>query len=132
VIFTTFGLVGMALVALACILWAISQQAHPVTSRGAKVYAGLKPLADDLKNHSPDGIDPADLCDQVSMILPYALILGGSERWLDIMASADESKELNSDVLSWFHAPSDWHLKHFPASMESFITAVTGRLYTRI
>ncbi|MCL1923303.1 MAG: DUF2207 domain-containing protein [Propionibacteriaceae bacterium] len=130
--FTTFGLVGLALVALACMFWAISQLAQPITSTGARVLAGLKPLGDQLKMYPPDEIDPTDLCDQVSLVLPYSLVLGGSERWLDIMVNADESQEPDSDVLSWFHAPSDWHLKYFPASLESFITTVIGRLYTRI
>jgi hypothetical protein len=130
--FTTYGLVGLALVALACILWAIAQQAHPIARDGAAVFAGLKKLTEDLKSYPADGIDPSDVCDQVSMILPYALVLGGSERWLDIMADADEDQEPDSDVLDWYHAPSDWQLKYFPASLESFITSVTGRLYTRI
>lgn len=130
--FTTFGLVGFALVALAVVLLAIGYQAPPISRQGAAVYAGLHALADDIDAHSGSEIDGPQMYDQISRLLPYAIVLGGSERWLGFLVEADEDPDPDSTDLSWYHAPDDWHLKYLPSSLDSFITTVTGRLFTRL
>lgn len=132
VIFTTFGLVGLVLIALAIIFLYIAYQAPPVTPKGAAVYAGLQALSNDFHAYLGSDIDQTQLYNEVSRILPYAVVLGGSDRWLGFLVDADDDPDPDSTDLSWYHAPDDWHLKYLPASLDTFITTVTGRLFTRI
>jgi len=129
--FTTFALVGLGLVAVAVVGLAIAYQAHPVTSTGAAVYAGLEELANQIHTHSGTQISSARRYTEISRILPYAVVLGGWDQWLAAMVAADDDADADSTDLTWYHAPEDWHMSDFPASLDSFITVVTGRLFTR-
>jgi len=33
--------------------------------------------------------------------------------------------------LGWYHGPEGWHLRDLPASSKSFITTVSGELFSR-
>ena len=129
--FTTFGLVGLGLVAVAIVAAAIAYQSRPVSPAGAAVYAGLGELANELHTHSGSEIAPDERYTEISQILPYAVVLGSWDQWLAAMVAADEDAAPDSTDLSWYHAPDDWHMSDFPASLDSFITVVTGRLFTR-
>ena len=129
--FTTYGLVGLSMVAVAIIATAIAYQARPVTPTGAAVYVGLGELASGLHTHSGSEIAPDQRYAEISRILPYAVVLGSWDQWLDSMVAADEDEAADSTDLAWYHAPDDWHMSDFPASLDSFITVVTGRLFTR-
>ena len=128
---TTFGLVGLGLAAVAIVAVAMAYQAHPVTTAGAAVYAGLGELANQLHTHSGSEMSPGERYSEISRILPYAVVLGGWDRWLAGMVAADEDEASDSIDLTWYHAPDDWHMSDFPLSLDSFITVVTGRLFTR-
>ena len=129
--FTTFGLVGLGFAAVAIVGLALAYQAHPVTQAGTAVYAGLGELANDLHTHSGSEIAPRERYGEISRILPYAVVLGSWDQWLASMVAADEDEAADSTDLSWYHAPDDWHMSDFPASLDSFITVVTGRLFAR-
>ncbi len=64
-------------------------------------------------------------------MLPYAIVLGGSERWLDALVATDTDADPDSDDLSWYHGPADWHLSDLPESLRNFTTTVSGTLFTR-
>ena len=129
--FTTFGLMGLGLVAVSIIAVAIAYQASPITEAGAAVYAGLGELANELHTHSGSEIKADLRYTEISQVLPYAVVLGSWDQWLDGMVAADEDVTADSTDLTWYHAPEDWHMSDFPASLDSFITVVTGRLFTR-
>jgi len=129
--FTTFGLAGLGLAAVAIVGVALAYQARPITPAGAAVYAGLGELAGELHTHSGSEIAPGERYTQISRILPYAVVLGSWDQWLGSMVAADEDEAADSTDLTWYHAPDDWHMSDFPASLDSFITVVTGRLFTR-
>jgi len=129
--FTTYALVGLGLVAVAIVGLAVSYQAHPVTEKGAAVYAGLGELSNELHTHTGSEIESSERYTEISQILPYAVVLGGWDQWLEAMVAADEDEAADSTDLSWYHAPDDWHMSDFPASLDSLITVVTGRLFTR-
>ena len=129
--FTTFGLVGLGLAAVAIIGVAVAYQASPITETGAAVYAGLGELANQLHVHSGSEIARTQRYTEISQILPYAVVLGSWDQWLAGMVAADEDEAADSTDLTWYHAPDDWHMTDFPASLDSFITVVTGRLFTR-
>lgn len=131
VAFTEYGLVGLALVALAVGLLWVSQKMPRRSARGSELLAGLHGFASLLQHQRTDQMPRGRELQEISELLPFAVVLGGKDRWLEAMVAADADDEADPRVLSWYHAPEDWHLRHLPASLDAFITAVQGRLFSR-
>ena len=68
---------------------------------------------------------------EISEVLPYAIVLGGADRWLDAMVVTDADEHPDSYDLSWYHGPENWHLRDLPDSMRNFVTTVSGSLASR-
>ena len=87
--FTTFGLVGLALVVLALGLIFVGQEMPSRTPKGAALLGGLSALRSDLLSHPTDQMPPGAELRELSEVLPYAIVLGGADRWLDAIVAAD-------------------------------------------
>jgi len=129
---TTYGLAGLALIAVAIVALAITYQVPAISAKGAAVYAGLEELSNQLHLRTAEEIDPDHQYAEISRILPYAVVLGGWDHWLAAMVQADTDETPDSTDLSWYHAPEDWHMSDLPRSLDAFITIVTGRLFARV
>ena len=130
-VWTTYGLVGLACVAVAIVALAIAHQAPPISAKGAAVFAGLEELSKQLHTRTAEGLPADEQYAEISRVLPYAVVLGGVDRWLEAMVSADTDATPDSTDLDWYHAPEDWHMADLPNSLDAFITVVTGRLFAR-
>ena len=64
-------------------------------------------------------------------MLPYAIVLGGADRWLGAIVAADTDEHPDSEDLRWYHGPDGWHLRDLPDSLKNFITTVSGTLFGR-
>ncbi len=126
VIWTTYALVGLGLVGLAVVGLVVAVQMRPISPRGAAVFAGLGSLTEDLHTVPATGGQEV-----VARVLPYAVVLGGWDRWVAAIVATDDDEDADPTDLSWYHAPDDWHLADLPASLDAFITVVIGRLFTR-
>lgn len=131
VAFTTFGLVGLVLVALALGLVFVGQEMPARTAKGSALLAGLGALRSDLLSHPTDQAPAGRRLRELSKVLPYAVVLGGADRWLDAIVASDDDDAADSTDLSWYHGPQDWHLADLPGSLRSFITTVSGSLFSR-
>lgn len=129
--FTSFGLLGLALVLIALGLMAISREMPARTAKGTAVLGGLAALQANLATHPTANLGGPDAFAKISAVLPYAVVLGGRERWLQAMAAADGDDTPDSTDLSWYHGPDGWHLSDLPASLDNFITTVQGTLFSR-
>jgi hypothetical protein len=129
--FTTFGLVGLALLALALGLAFVAQEMPARTAKGSALLAGLGALRSDLLSHPTNQLPPGAELREASRVLPYAVVLGGMERWLDALVNADTDAEPDPDDLTWYHGPADWHLRDLPDSLRNFTTFVSGALFSR-
>lgn len=129
--FTTFGLVGLALVVLALGFVFVAQEMPSRTAKGSALLGGLGALRADLLSHATDQMPPGRELDEISQLLPYAIVLGGSERWLDALVASDTDVDPDSTDLSWYHGPASWHLSDLPDSLRNFITSVSGTLFSR-
>lgn len=130
--FTDLGLLGLVLVGLAVGLLWVSQQMPRRTAKGASILSGLQVLAMTLATQPTDRLPKENTYDEISRVLPYAVVLGGLDRWLDALVAADDDPGVpDPEDLSWYHAPGSWQLSDFPFSIESFITTMQGTLYTR-
>lgn len=129
--FTTFGLIGLALVILGLGLVFVAQEMPARTAKGAALLAGLGALRSDLLSHPTDQMPPGKEIRELSEVLPYAVVLGGTERWLSALVATDDDDDPDSDELYWYHGPDNWHLQDLPDSLRNFITTVSGSLFSR-
>jgi len=132
VAFTTYGLLGFALLAAALGLLFVGQEMPARTFSGTALLGGLRVLAMDLDTKPTDQLPKGKEYETVSRILPYAVVLGGWERWLRVLVESDDDEGVADPTdLSWYHAPDDWHLQQLPASLDAFLNAARGRLFAR-
>jgi uncharacterized protein (TIGR04222 family) len=129
--FTTFGLVGLALIVLALGLIFVAQEMPSRTAKGSALLAGLGALHSELLSHPTTQMPPGRELEEISQVLPYAIVLGGADRWLDAIVASDRDATPDSADLSWYHGPADWHLRDLPDSLRNFITTVSGSLFAR-
>lgn len=129
--FTTFGLVGLALIVLALGLVFVAQEMPSRTAKGSDLVAGLGALRSELLTHPTERLPPGRELEEISQLLPYAIVLGGADRWLDALVASDTDATPDSKDLSWYHGPSDWHLRDLPDSLRNFITTLSGSLFAR-
>nr|WP_239579242.1 DUF2207 domain-containing protein [Microlunatus panaciterrae] len=129
--FTTFGLVGLALIALGLGLVFVAQEMPSRTVKGVALLAGLGALRSDLLSHPTDQMPPGREIRELSEVLPYAVVLGGAERWLSAIVSTDKDETPDSTDVFWYHGPDGWHLRDLPDSLRNFITTVSGSLFSR-
>jgi hypothetical protein len=129
--FTTFGLVGLALVALGLGLVFVGQEMPARTAKGSALMAGLGALRSDLLSHPTDQMPRGREVQEMAEVLPYAVVLGGADRWLDAIVATDADDEADSEDLPWYHGPENWHLRDLPSSLRNFIITVSGNLFSR-
>jgi hypothetical protein len=129
--FTMFGLTGLVLIALALGVVLIAQEMPARTAKGTAALHGLDVLRGSLLTQPLDTLPTGQGYAQLSSILPYAIVLGGKERWLKAVADADDDDVPDSEDLDWFHGPDGWHLADLPASLANFVTTVQGTLFSR-
>lgn len=131
VAFTRFGLLGLVLIAFSVGLLLIAKTIPARTAAGASMLAGLHMLANELQTEPTNRMPPGREYAELSEVLPYAIVLGGRDRWIQAIADADDDVEPDPEDLSWYHAPATWNLADFPVSIDAFITTVTGKLFDR-
>jgi Predicted membrane protein (DUF2207) len=129
--FTTFGLVGLALIVVSLGMVFVAQEMPSRTAKGAALLGGLGALRSDLMSHPTNQIAPGDELKEISEVLPYAIVLGGVDRWLDAIVASDVDEHPDSYDLAWYHGPENWHLSDLPDSMRNFVTTVSGSLFSR-
>lgn len=129
--FTTFGLVGVALVLIALGLIFVAAEMPSRTTTGVGVLSGLHALSGTLLTQPTDQLPEGRELEQLSLILPYAVVLGGVDRWLQAIADSDGDDTPDGEDLAWYHAGADWNLSEFPAAMSNFVTTMHGTLFSR-
>ncbi len=129
--FTHFGLLGLALIALALGVLFVGQEMPARTAAGTALLGGLDALRGSLLTHPVDTLPAGRGLAQLSSILPYAIVIGGKDRWLQAVAAADDDAEDDSTDLDWYHGPEGWQLKDLGPSLANFVTTVQGTLFSR-
>lgn len=129
--FTSFGLLGLALIAVSLLVVFLGQEMPARTAKGVALLNGLGMLRAELLGHPTDQMPKGRELDELSEVLPYAVVLGGYERWLQALVDADGDDTADSTDLNWYHAPDDWQLSDLPASLDRLIVTIQGKLFTR-
>ena len=129
--FTSFGLAGVVLVLLALGLVFVAAEMPARTTAGAGVLRGLQVLSGTLQTQPTDQLPAGREHEQLARIPPYAVVLGGADRWLDAIAVRDADPDADGTELAWYQAGSDWHLADLPDAVRNFVTTVQGTLFRR-
>jgi hypothetical protein len=129
--FTTFGLVGLALIVISLGMVFVAQEMPSRTAKGAALLGGLAALRSDLLSRPTNQMPAGAELREISELLPYAIVLGGVDRWLDAIVASDVDEHPDSYDLYWYHGPENWHLSDLPDSLRNFVTTVSGSLFSR-
>ena len=129
--FTEFGLLGLVLVALAVGVGFVGQAMPARTIKGASVLQGLGVLRGQLLTQPTDQMPRGREYQELSEVLPYAVVLGGVDRWLDGLAATDTDGVPDPTDLDWYHGPDDWQLADLPDSLRNFVQTTEGGLLKR-
>lgn len=128
---TSFGLLALVLVALAAGVGMLGQIMPARTAAGSSALAGLGMLRGLLLTQPTDQAPRGREHEQLASVLPYAIVLGGADRWLDSLASVNDQAKPDETELSWYHGPSGWTLADLPDSLRNFVRAFNGTLVSR-
>lgn len=132
VAFTQLGLLALVLLGLAAGLVWVADRMPRRTAKGAQLVGGLEALSSLLATHPTSEMPAGREIAELSRVLPYAVVLGGKDRWLAAMVLADEDDTApDPTTIEWYHAPATWHLQDLPVSLTQFIHTVQGMLFAR-
>lgn len=124
---TKFALVGLA-VMLAGVALALAGQVAPArTARGAVVLGRVAGLQRYLAEESSADLPHSHRLEFASRCLPYAAVLGLTEKWALEIAATDDDDDPDAGI-GWYSGPADWHLSNIGESLSNFVTAFAGTL----
>ncbi|WP_043784504.1 DUF2207 domain-containing protein [Amycolatopsis rifamycinica] len=115
------ALAGLAVVAVAALL-------PSRTARGRALAGQVRGLLDYLHTARPEDIPPADRELVFSRSLPYAVVLGDTERWLGAFAALNPSADGSAGLYWYGGMETEPDLRRFGARFPSFLTALDGVL----
>ena len=128
---TTWGLVGLALVTVGVAALFVAGEMPRRSAKGAALLAGLHGFSAVLTQQRTEVMPEGREIQEISKFLPYAVVLGGKERWINAMVAADKDETPDPDAISWYRAPEDWHLQQLPQSLDALIASIQGHLFGR-
>ncbi|WIY03329.1 DUF2207 domain-containing protein [Amycolatopsis mongoliensis] len=115
------ALAGLAVAAAAALL-------PSRTARGRVLVGQVRGLLDYLHTAKAEDIPPADREMVFSRSLPYAVVLGDTERWLGTFAALNPASDGSAGLYWYGGMESDQDLRRFGMHFPSFLTALDGLL----
>ena len=126
---TKFGLVGFAVMLAGVALSLAGQVAPARTARGASVLGRVAGLQRYLADESSADLPESHRLEFASRCLPYAAVLGLTEKWALEIAATDTDDDPDAGI-GWYSGPEDWHLSDIGESLANFVTSFGGTLTT--
>ena len=125
---TTYGLIGLALIVAALAMLVVAQEMPARTAAGVGMLSGLSALGAILATQPTEQVGGIG---QLSRVVPYAVVLGGTGRWLAALDAVCQEDVPDAEELYWYHGPEGWQVSDLPASLDNFVTTVQGKLFSR-
>lgn len=101
------------------------------SAKGSAILRGLDLLSLQLQTQSTQMFGDDEL-KEYSKVLPYSVVLGSQNRWVNAFGKADDDPGVaDPNDIDWYHGPANWQLQDLPASLDNFVTTLEGRLYSR-
>jgi hypothetical protein len=126
-IVTKFGLVGFAVMLAGLVLTLAGQVAPARTARGAAVLGRVAGLQRYLTDETSADLPQSHRLEFASRCLPYAAVLGLTEKWALEIAATDDDDDPDAGI-GWYSGPENWHLSDIGESLSNFVTAFGGTL----
>lgn len=124
---TKFGLVGFAVMLAGVALTLAGQVAPARTARGAAVLGRVAGLQRYLTEETSADLPQSHRLEFASRCLPYAAVLGLTEKWALEIAATDDDDDPDAGI-GWYSGPENWHLSNIGESLSNFVTAFGGTL----
>ncbi|MFC5820146.1 DUF2207 domain-containing protein [Nonomuraea harbinensis] len=125
--FTSYGLLGLAVIIAGGALAVGGQYMPAKTAKGAAALAHTLGFRDFLFSGDVGNVAEKDRVELFSRYLPYAVIFDGVEHWSRLVASVTGNGH-QADNLYWYHGPAEWDLSKFAGSMRTFTTTTSGAI----
>ncbi|WP_084964145.1 DUF2207 domain-containing protein [Thermoactinospora rubra] len=125
--FTTYGLLGLAVVIAGAALTVGGQYMPAKTAKGSAALAHTLAFRDYLSSGHIGDIPEQHRVELFSRYLPYAVIFDLVDHWSRVVASVTGDGH-EADNLYWYHGPAEWDLSKFAASMRTFTTTTSGAI----
>ncbi|MBA2897019.1 DUF2207 domain-containing protein [Nonomuraea soli] len=122
--FTTYGLIGLALIIAGAALTIGGQYMPAKTAKGSAALAHTMAFREHLFSGDLSAVPQQQRVELFSRYLPYAVIFDGVEHWSRVVASITQQ----GDNLYWYHGPAEWDLSKFAGSMRTFTTTTSGAI----
>ncbi|GAB2676119.1 DUF2207 domain-containing protein [Kribbella swartbergensis] len=128
-IVTKYALVGFAVMLAGLVLALIGQVAPARTARGAAVLGRVAGLQRYLLDETSADLPQSHRLEFASRCLPYAAVLGLTEKWALEIAATDDDDDPDAGI-GWYSGPENWHLSDIGESLSNFVTSFGGTLAT--
>jgi hypothetical protein len=125
--FTTYGLLGLAVVIGGAALTVGGQYMPAKTAKGSAALAHTLGFREYLFSGDLGDVPEQHRVELFSRYLPYAVIFDGVEHWSRLVASMTGGGQ-QADNLYWYHGPAEWDLSKFAGSMRTFTTTTSGAI----
>lgn len=126
--FTTYGLLGLALIIAGAALAMGGQYMPAKTAGGAAALAHTLGFREYLTTGDiDDDIPQAQRIELFSRYLPYAVIFDSVDHWARVVSSVTGDGR-QADNLYWYHGPAEWDLSGFADSMRTFTMTTSGAI----
>jgi hypothetical protein len=126
-IVTKYGLVGFAVMLAGVALALVGQVAPARTARGAAVLGRVAGLQRYLADENSSDLPQSHRLEFASRCLPYAAVLGLTEKWALEVAATDDDDDPDAGI-GWYSGPENWHLSDIGESVTNFVNAFGGSL----
>ncbi|MEU8251303.1 DUF2207 domain-containing protein [Nonomuraea sp. NPDC048916] len=125
--FTTYGLLGLAVIIAGGALAVGGQYMPAKTAKGSAALAHTLGFREYLFSGELGEVPEQHRVELFSRYLPYAVIFDGVEHWSRVVASVTGNGH-QADNLYWYHGPAEWDLSKFAGSMRTFTTTTSGAI----
>ncbi|GII85337.1 hypothetical protein Ssi03_33270 [Sphaerisporangium siamense] len=125
--FTTYGLLGLALIIAGAALAVGGQYMPAKTARGSTALAHTLGFRDYLAGGEIGEVPAAQRIELFSRYLPYAVVFDNVDRWARVVSSIDGDGR-QADHLYWYQGPAEWDLTKFADSMRTFTLTTSGAI----
>ncbi len=120
---TTYGLVGVALVVAGLTLFLFDQRMPFRTARGSAAFARALGFKRYLATAEAEQLRAEERAGVFARYLPYAIVLGETERWAKVF---DDLGLEPSQYVGWYSGPSGWSSSDFGDSMDAFSSSASS------
>lgn len=129
-LFSTWGLLGLAVTTLGVGLFVLGGHMPVKAPAAGRVIGQVASLRGELLELDPQHLPPDRHVELCARALPYAIVLGGADRWIDALVATD-TDDTPDEGFAWYRGPAGWHLQDLPDSLKNFSVSLTGALFSR-